>query len=254
MKKKFSIYCIFPILCLYSFVLNTAPPTAVKNTGSLLVKINPVFNSKPLQLNNTAYVTENGDTVYIDLFKFYISAVTLTDGNLKLHAEQNSYHLINAEDSTSLYFKLDQLPAGSLKTISFAIGVDSVANTSGALDGALDPVKGMYWAWNTGYINAKVEGHSSSCKTLHHAFEFHIGGCTAPYNTLRTVSLPLPGVTIFTDKKNQIELNADVAEWFKGPLKIEVSKTNSIVIPCKEALMLADNYKDMFTVSKTTHP
>ena len=62
-----------------------------------------------------------------------------------------------------------------MKRIYFQIGIDSLTNVSGDLDGDLDPALGMYWAWNSGYINMKLEGKSSSCKSVKKEFQFHIG-------------------------------------------------------------------------------
>jgi len=43
--------------------------------------------------------------------------------------------------------------------------VDSLANVSGAMSNDLDATKGMYWSWQSGFINLKIEGKSASCKT-----------------------------------------------------------------------------------------
>jgi hypothetical protein len=42
--------------------------------------------------------------------------------------------------------------------IQFNLGLDSLTNVSGALGGDLDPTKGMYWTWQNGYVNFKLQG------------------------------------------------------------------------------------------------
>ncbi len=238
MMKDIKIHLLIVIL-LVSFLQSSAMPT-----GKLSIKIRPVFQGKPLILNDKMYVTENGDSVSIEEFKCYISSLSLQ--NTKgLFNEKDSYHLLNADDTSSLTFTIKNIPATQYTAFKFTIGVDSLANVTGALEGALDPTLGMFWAWNTGYINAKLVGHSSSCKTLHHAFEFHIGGYLQPYTTLRKVSLPLSSFNIEADKTTTLILQVDISTWFK---QVHLVALNHVVIPSVEAMKMADNYMEMFHV------
>jgi len=69
------------------------------------------------------------------------------------------------------------------------VGMDSAANTSGKLDGAFDPLLGMYWAWNTGYIQLKMVG----CLVQNGRqlpFEYHIGGYKSPFETFVPIRIP----------------------------------------------------------------
>ena len=215
----------------------------------LFIKINPVFDSKPLVLDDQNYITANGDTMSIEILKFYLSNFKLISKDNRA-PEKNSYHLVDAEDSSSLYFEVNNIPAGIYHQLQFDIGVDSLANVSGAMSGALDPIHGMYWAWNTGYINAKLVGHSRACKTLHQQFDFHIGGYMKPYNSLREVALNLDGLQILSSGSATIVLILDISQWFKAPKTINLANTNDIVIPGKAAMMMADNYMDMFSIKK----
>jgi hypothetical protein len=249
MKKSWVrlFFWIMPVFVVLQ--LHVAAKTNNAKTGRVTLIITPMFNSKPLKLNNQYYVNENGDTLYIDLFRFYMTNFGLTDAqSFKEYQCKDSDHLVDAEDTASEKFSLD-VPAGEYSELSFIAGVDSVANTSGANNGDLDPVKGMYWAWNSGYIMAKLEGHSKVCKTLHQAFEFHIGGYMPPYNTARGVSLELPHtISVKAGGNTIIRIRANAAAWFSGLL--DLATTNDIVIPGKEAAMMADNYAQMFTIEE----
>lgn len=70
------------------------------------------------------------------------------------------------------------------------MGIDSTTNVSGA-GGDLDPTKGMYWTWQSGYINFKLEGKSNLCKTRNNEFQFHIGGYLFPFSCVQTIQLDL---------------------------------------------------------------
>lgn len=233
-------------LCLMGF-----KPMA-KSTGKLLIQINPVFDGQPIILNNQHYITANGDSIYIDELKFYISTINIA-GAQHTHAEHESYHLIDVEDSTSLVFSFNILP-GNYQQINLNLGIDSATSVAGALGGALDPVHGMYWVWNTGYINAKLNGHSNKCKTFHHAFEYHIGGYLPPHNAMRQVTLQAGNIYISPGQTTVVTVNADIAEWFRNPATVDVAKTNNVVTPGKAAMNIADNYADMLSIANITNP
>lgn len=234
----------FKWLLVIATFLGFRPPG--KETTSLRLIIRPVFGTQPLVLKKQAYQTLHHDSAYIDAFKFYLSdlAVLYTEGKAIKHAVDD--HLVSAADSVSLCINWESVQPGPLGQLSFYLGVDSLANVSGALGGDLDPSKAMYWAWNTGYINAKLEGRSPVCKTLHHAFEFHIGGYLKPYNTRRKVMLDLRHYTIEAGKQNTIIINADASQWLG---ETDLERLNSVVTPSPEAMMLADHYAAMFRIA-----
>src|SRR5690606_2936849 len=106
-------------------------------------------------------------------------------------------------------------------------GVDSLRNVSGAQTGALDPVHGMFWDWNTGYIMAKFEGNApaspSNGKLL-----YHVGGFSGEHNTLQRVTLNLPNTMKLIDNSAQLKIEADLGEWFKNPHTIDFSELHTI--------------------------
>ena len=217
--------------------LGTSPYKTVK------MQFKPVFNQKTLVLDDKRYVTAASDTVVLSTFRFYISTIQCVFEDDSVYAEPNSYHLIDVEKEESLTFDLKNVPVKKLRFLNFTIGVDSLANVSGAQSGDLDPIKGMYWAWNTGYINAKIEGKSSSCKTLKNVFEFHIGGYLSPFNTMRKVQLQIKNV-----ESDVLNIETDAHKWFSN---IKLSETNSVLLPNKMAMTVADNYAQMFKIIET---
>lgn len=73
------------------------------------------------------------------------------------------------------------------------IGVDSLTSVSGAMGGDLDPTKGMFWTWKTGYIFFKIEGSSLKCDTRKNRFVHHLGGYEGKYAAQKWVTLPTSG-------------------------------------------------------------
>ena len=209
--------------------------------GNITIKIRFTFQGKPLVFRDSSYVTGNGDTVTIDMCKMYLSNFKLLQNNKEVYKENYSYHFINPlrrRDSVVLKSIKDKFDA-----LEFCIGVDSVTNTKGVLTGDLDPAFAMYWAWNSGYINAKIEGTSTHCATPQNRFEYHIGGYLAPYPSIQKVLIPLTGKEIIN---NTLILNADLSKWFTD---IQLSKEPSITVPSAKAVKMARNYASMFSIA-----
>lgn len=228
------------LLFLFLFIVCLGVTSRAGGKQNILIEIKPTFAGKPIGISTATYVSAKGDTITIDRFRFYISGVILTLENGEKYSEPNSYHLIDVEDPSSFQISFTNVPAGKITSLDFNIGVDSTASVSGALSGPLDPVKGMYWAWNSGYINAKLEG---GCKTnagkKNHPFEFHIGGYLQPYYAIRQVVLAV------NSNKNKIIIHADASAWLEGA---DLKKENSVMIPGKEAMKIADKYSKMFSI------
>jgi hypothetical protein len=144
----------------------------------------PTFSNQ--SLNQEVYYRLNAqDSIQFTSFKFYISHLELMNGNKVVWKDKVTYHLIDAFDEKTLVL---QIPSNiSFTKIKFQLGIDSLTNVSGAMGGDLDPTKGMYWTWQSGYINFKLEGTSNICKTRHNEFQFHLGGYQQPFNSLQTV-------------------------------------------------------------------
>ena len=123
--------------------------------------------------------------------------------------------------------------------IRFNLGIDSITNSGGVLGGDLDPIKAMYWTWQSGYINFKIEGYASSSTAKNHEFEFHIGGYIPPFYALQKIDLPLRN-------RNNIDIQLDFTKVFNS---IDFSKTNHIMLPCIQAVDLAKILAHSFSIN-----
>ena len=96
------------------------------------------------------------------------------------------YHLVDLNDPESLVL---QTETQNFDKIQFNLGIDKQTNLDGVRGGDLDPLKGMYWTWNTGYINIKLEGIVAPKVDGVHVFKYHIGGFESPMDTTQSVTL-----------------------------------------------------------------
>ena len=232
MKKVVVVIVICTLTCL-SFQMK-------KNQKDVGVLLHLNFQNEPLVLTDKKYVTKTNDTVTITKMKFYLSNIVLELEDGSEYKESNSFHLVDAETLSSSEFNLKNVPDLKVKKIRFNIGIDSLTNVSEKFDGDLDPALGMYWAWNTGYINMKLEGKSSSCTSIKKEFQFHIGGYLPKQNALQKIELNV------TESQNII-IKVELDRWLDA---LSLKETNSIMIPGEKALAMAQKYKNMFQITQ----
>ena len=232
MKKVVVVIVIFALACL-SFQMKI-------NKKDVPVSLHLNFQNEPLVLNDKKYVTKTNDTVTITKMKFYLSNIVLELEDGRQYKESNSFHLVDAETLSSLEFNLKNVPDIKIKKIGFAVGIDSKNSISEKFDGDLDPALGMYWAWNTGYINMKLEGRSSSCTNVKKEFQFHIGGYLPKQNALQEIELKI-------DENQIINIEVELSKWLDS---LTLKETNSIMIPGENAMAMARIYKNIFEIKQ----
>ena len=218
---------------------------------NLILHFKPVvqFDSVPLVLGQE-YKNFFKEPFTPTGFKFYVHAIEMIniDSNKVYRVPVDQYWLVDFSDSLTTEIKIPVL-SYSYNRIAFTIGVDSALNVSGAQTGALDPAKGMFWTWQTGYIMAKLEGTSPSAAGG--KFEFHIGGFSGPDSVQKKVTLLFPyaqNIDLKPGKTTTLEITADAYDWFYQPHDIKLSANPVISTPGLLARNVAENYSDMFTV------
>jgi hypothetical protein len=192
----------------------------------------PRFYTDEIQLNEPIH--KENKTITFHTLKFYISQFTCKNDNaLILRTEK--VILVDLDDSTSQ--KIELAPAENkyydkrTKQISFLLGTDSLTNVSGILEGPMDPINGMYWAWNSGYINLKAEGTIQDSTGNTSLFEFHIGGYLPPNGTVQALSFELD-----LEKQHPI-IVIQMNEWMVFAFEKGI---HSLMIPGKTAVELSN--------------
>ncbi len=123
---------------------------------------------KPLVLNQWT-VLPGGLECKVDVMCWYVTPYFVRRGQKRV----GDAWLLDLADSASLQRQV------YARKVDFAVllwfGVDSLLQRGGVMDGDLDPVHGMYWTWQSGYIQFKLEGllrDSAGERKL----ELHLGG------------------------------------------------------------------------------
>lgn len=195
------------------------------------------FDSLLIQPSKFSFPNSN-DSVQIEKIALYITDIQLLANQKTIWKEPNSIHLVQLENAASRNIPLSLDKEIRYDAIRFTIGIDSLTNVSGAIGGDLDPTKGMYWTWQSGYINIKLEGHSTQSLSKDHSFAYHIGGYKKPFVPLQTITLPIKN-------SDQLTLKMDIGKWLE---QIDISKRDHIMSPGANGLRAAQFLPSIFSV------
>jgi hypothetical protein len=259
--KKFCLYLIFSlyiISCKGPKPVQPVPLPAINppvdTTGTVNIQLSNVVNGDPLILSTSTYTNANNDEFKVNMYKYYFTNIVLETATGFRWTQPESYYLVDQSNSSSLKLIITGVPRANYTKIEFKIGVDGSRNTSGAQTGALDPAKGMFWTWSSGYIMAKMEGTSPQSSDPGKKVVLHLGGFTGTYSSVRNFSFTFPNTANVTETHSStINMKNDLAEWFKTPNTISFNSTNNLMSVDAESKKIADNYADMFTLTSVVN-
>ncbi|MBK9735386.1 MAG: hypothetical protein IPO92_10610 [Saprospiraceae bacterium] len=212
-----------PVIIFFLFHIQT-----VFCQKSINFSLVPIWQGEAFVLDSI-YELPSNQHVSIEVLKFYISGLIFLYDDEIVFREDYSYHLMDAAIPESFKFNLLIEETKKINKIRFQLGIDSITNISGAMGGDLDPTKGMYWTWQSGYINVKLEGKSSLCASRNNAFIFHLGGYLKPFDECKTIELPI------VIHNNTIVVNFDV---YSTITSIDLAQQNHIMSPSADAKRL----------------
>lgn len=216
---------------------------------------------KPLELSAT-YKNAFAEPFSVEQCKYYISDITVIGDDGKTQRIFSGAHLVDAADSSTLTLNLTT-DITTIAKIRFKLGVDSETTAGGVKTGDLDPMLGMFWTWNTGYVFARLEGQSDSAHAPAHRYTWDIGGYRTGFNAVREITLPLdgrpgsqgaspgsPGTPAELNARASITIHADIFHWFDGRHPIHLAQTPICHQPGALAMQLADNYSTLFSLTQ----
>lgn len=218
MRKLFIIFFI-----LVSVVVNSQP-----QFHSL--KFRFTFAGDDVVLQKSYFSEKIGDSIRLETVKFYVSNVNFKNDGIIVDTTSKNFYLIDLENKFSRDIPFTSLGIKSCDTLEFSIGIDSLTNISGAMGDALDPINGMYWAWQSGYINFKIEGKSKICKTRNNVFQFHVGGYSFPNKTIQHFKFAIA-------KTDNVTIEIPLDDFLE---KIDIRTTNEVMSPSVKSTQIAN--------------
>ncbi len=215
-------------------ILYTLSIVSFGQNKKVTVEFVPVYQNKKLVLGKEY----SDQSISFETLKFYISQLQFSVQNQVIFEEQQSYHLLDLSIPQSFRIDLKIPKESKFNQLAFSLGIDSLTNVSGVMGGDLDPMKGMYWAWQSGYINFKLEGTSPDCPARLNTFQFHLGGYLPPYQSAQKIVLDCK-------MKNKIIVYLHIDQFLE---RINLSKQYKIMSPSQEAKILSEQIAKTFEI------
>lgn len=201
--------------------------------------VNIMYNNEKLILGKNYFSEALNDSISFSKVQFYISNIQYYKEDALVHTVSKKNFLIDLSNTESQMLSGIDLKEVSFDKIKFDVGIDSVTNCSGAYGGDLDPTNGMYWTWQSGYINFKLEGKTKSGLGAQNNFTFHIGGYSYPNNSFRTIEL--------FSKGGNSSIDVSIDQFIDT---VNLSETRVVMSPGKKAMDVADLLPSIFDLAK----
>ncbi|HWA34261.1 MAG TPA: MbnP family protein [Cyclobacteriaceae bacterium] len=261
MKSTSFIYILICIVFLS--ISSCTKDDKVSETAPITLHFDNVVSSANLQMNtnNTPYMNSKGEAYKVTWLTYYVSAIKLKreDGTIFTDPVKSDgsagYYLVDENDAASQDVTLQNVPAGDYTEVTFTIGVDASQVNQGAQTGALDPAKGLFWSWNSGYIFLALEGVSPVSTEKDNVFQFHVGGyktdaASMQVNNIRTVTLSFNGdkAPVRAQHEPEVHLLFDVNKFLNGSgeqVTFTANTSRHMPMACQK---LADNINGAFVV------
>lgn len=258
MKKIISILSLTIITLLFS-----CSDDSSSSKATLTLHFDNIVGSANLQMNtaNTPYTNANDESYKVTWLTYYISNIKVkrADGTVfedPMESDGSAgYYLIDEADESTQDITLTNVPAGEYTEVTFTIGVDASQVNQGAQTGALDPAKGLFWSWNSGYIFLAMEGVSPASTETNNVFQFHVGGykedaASNQVNNIKTITLSFNGDTapVRAHHEPEVHILFDVAKFLDGTGEVVTFGANAARHSPKACQNLAGNIPASFVV------
>ncbi len=232
------------------FLLLFIAPVSFAQSGSGKAFLHVVFehtaSSKPLYLRESVYTTPLGDTFTINKLKYYTSNFSL-NGKPSVNGDDN-YKLVDLAGETDYIIAVSP---GVYSSFGFTLGVDSARNCSGAQSGALDPMKDMFWTWNSGYVMFKLDGTSSSSSADRNRIEHHVGGYRFGQNVATPLNLDFDkALNLDAGDTATLIIHMNLDKYWSGENQISLREDPVCTLPGPLAMKIAQNFRHMFSLRK----
>lgn len=207
----------------------------------------------------TVYTNEHGEELTLSKLVYLISDITFTSDTGEVF-DAGDYNLIDARTGSNTSFTPNiEIPEGNY-TVSFTYGFDDEDNQDGVyLDlNSADGTWSVPTALGGGYHYMRMEGRYTNTMGQEVPFQFHnIRAAMPNTNPLVTrdtsIEVNLGQIAIASGTNIEIEMN--VAEWFKNPNTWDLNVLYTILMPNFDAqVMMNENGQNVFSLGDVVTP
>lgn len=211
-------------------------------------------------LNELKFTNQNGNLLSISRLRYLVSKISVQTANGVL-VENTSYNLtdLSIESSLNQSITLNTTERGAsdnIQNLSFTFGFDNNANMQSYAD--LNSAN-----WNVpdilggGYHYMQMDGMFINTEGATQGYNYHCiravdspGNPTFPQDTFFEVQL---GSIELNSNKATIEIQMNVAEWFKNPNQWNLNQYHQMLMANSTAqILMFENGQNVFTIGAVT--
>lgn len=260
--KKFVLLLAGSLMILFFITCKDDNP----EKGSLTFHFQELVDNNPLVVDSMKYTNEAGNEYLITEVQYFIS-------NLKIHyqdgltysvAQDEGIHYVDSDiPGTHTWEILEEVPAGTIDSISFTFGMNEEDNFSGRF--ADPPESNMFWPdeLGGGYHYMKLNGKWLTTNAEISPFNFHLGigqlydnngNVTEFVQNYFRVNCYLAIYSSFiaqikADEMNHLSISMNIESWFKSPNTWDFNNMGGMMMQNQEALHKAcENGFDVFAI------
>jgi len=198
---------------------------------------------------NTTYVNANGESMTLSKVNYLISDITFTATSDGTVYASEDYNLVLAREGENIEFTPDiALPEGDYN-VSFTFGFDDEDNDK---EGGYEELNSVDGFWNVpaplggGYHYQRIEGRYINAMSETTNFQFHTiranrhSSLPPTPDTLEELvdtSFEVDLGTISIENNTTVEVQANIAEWFKNPVTWNLNERYQVLMPNFQAQM-----------------
>jgi len=202
----------------------------------------------------TEYTNENGEILKITKLRYLISKVTLYN-SFGDAIELEGYNLVDlTDDNTFVFTKNAVFPPGTYNRISFVYGFNEEDN----IDAAYPDLNAASWNWPAmlggGYHFMQLEGTYKDTNGDPQIYAYHNGTARAGIGVFEQnfITVDIDDLTI--DDDATININMNIAEWFKNPNTWDLNELNGSLMGNYDAqIMMNQNGQNVFSIAVETN-
>jgi hypothetical protein len=257
MKK--TIFLIIALtIALFSCSTDNSENSNDKKT-TLNFTFNHYWETTPISsedFNQIKFTNKNGEKLSIERLRYIISNIILTDNNGNTFSFED-YNLVDVTNDKNLFFSLsEKINIGAYQNITFTFGLRDDDNIDGQyqdLNVANFNVPAMLGG---GYHYMQFDGTYLDNSNEETPFNYHAIRAanrtqTNPWENLPDTSFTVNLGNINIEKNTTINIDVNLAEWFKNPNTWNLNELNTFLMPNFEAQKLMNaNGKSVFSLGE----
>lgn len=194
--------------------------------------------------NELKFTNANGERLSIEKLQYLVSNISLLDAK--------NHHLIDVGENTGTSISILNLTEGSY-VLSFRFGFSDEDNTDGAYQDLNSVSFNVPEMLGGGYHFMQFNGKYLDTNSEESGFNYHTIRAvdkTDPNNLeFEDTSFEVNLGTIKITNTTEIEIEVNLAEWFKNPNTWNLNELNTVLMPNFEAQkMMSANGKSVFSL------